>query len=276
MKKLALHWQVIIALILGILFAWMAIAIGEFEIGSSKFDLRRFTMHWIKPWGDIFIRVLKLVAVPLVLFSIIAGVASLSDIRKLGKMGFKTLATYILTTFAAVIVGLILVNLWGPGRNIDEDTRIRNRIAYEVWRDDNGIEKLDKLDFRNDPSNAAIVLEIEGATGKEESNAWVKDKIAKYEAEKKAKEKAGPLKPLVDVFPSNIIPALSKPEMLQIIFFAIFAGVALVMMKKEHSEPVLKVVNGLSEMFIQMILIVMKAMPFFVFALMAGKLVEVA
>ncbi|NNE54466.1 MAG: dicarboxylate/amino acid:cation symporter, partial [Flavobacteriales bacterium] len=110
----------------------------------------------------------------------------------------------------------------------------------------------------------------------EESNAWVKDKIAKYEAEKKAKEKAGPLKPLVDVFPSSIIPALSKPEMLQIIFFAIFAGVALVMMKKEHSEPVLKVVNGLSEMFIQMILIVMKAMPFFVFALMAGKLVEVA
>ena len=275
MKKMALHWKIIIALVVGILFAWMAIAVGEFQIGSWKYDMRTLVLHWVKPWGDIFINVLKLIAVPLVLFSIIGGVASLSDIRKLGKMGFKTLGLYIGTTFAAVGVGLVLVNIWQPGTHVDEDTRVRNRISYEIWRDDNGVEKLDNLDLSTKPEYAAIVAELLGET-EEVDNAWVADKMQKFAATQKAKEAYGPLKPLVDVVPKNIIPALGKPEMLQIIFFAIFAGVALVMIPKQHSEPVLKVVNGLSEMFIQMILIIMKAMPFFVFALMAGKLVEVA
>jgi len=212
----------------------------------------------------------------LVLFSIIGGVASLGDIKKLGKMGVKTLAIYLLTTFFAVVLGLVLVNLWGPGSNQEDATRLKNRISYELWRDDNNIARLDEFNYSQQPENAAITAEIRASNGDLALNDWVTDKLKKAENEKKKKSSEGPLKALVDVIPSNLFVALNSMAMLQIIFFSIFAGIALVMIKKEHSEPVLKVVNGANEMFIQMILIVMKGMPLFVFSLMAGQIVKVA
>ena len=109
--RLALHWQVLIGLAIGILYAWMSITFGWND----------FTIDYIKPFGDIFINVLKLIAVPLVLFSIISGVASLGDPSKLGRLGIKTVVTYLLTTMTAVIVGLVLVNLFEPGAKVSED-----------------------------------------------------------------------------------------------------------------------------------------------------------
>jgi len=267
MKKIALHWQVLIALVLGVAFAWLTI----------RFGWNKFTLYYIKPFGDIFINALKLIAVPLVLFSIITGVASLKDIRKLGSMGIKTLAAYVITTMVAVLLGLLLVNSFNPGGNQDSDVIKRNRISYELWRDANGIDRLDEgKDIAHLPENALIVAEISGEDPEAKQNDWVDDKMKKYAAEKKKKEKYGPLLPLVDVVPNNVFKALTSMSMLQIIFFAIFFGVALVMLKPEHRDPVLGVVTGLNEVFIRMILIVMKGIPFFVFALMAGKIVEVA
>ena len=267
MKKIALHWQVLIALVLGVAFAWLTI----------RFGWNKFTLYYIKPFGDIFINALKLIAVPLVLFSIITGVASLKDIRKLGSMGVKTLAAYVITTMVAVLLGLLLVNSFNPGGNQDSDVIKRNRISYELWRDANGIDRLDEgKDIAHLPENALIVAEISGEDPEAKQNDWVDDKMKKYAAEKKKKEKYGPLLPLVDVVPNNVFKALTSMSMLQIIFFAIFFGVALVMLKSEHRDPVLGVVTGLNEVFIRMILIVMKGIPFFVFALMAGKIVEVA
>ena len=275
MKKLALHWQVIIALLLGVLVAWLAIRLDAGETDPEAFSYKTLILHYIKPWGDIFIRVLKLIAVPLVLFSIITGVASLKDIKKLGSIGVKTLLTYVLTTIAAVLVGLTVVNIGTPGERVDESTRIKNRISYELWRNENDIQKLDDINLAADAQYADIVKELQSQEG-EELNEWVTDKLDKAEKEKKAKAKDGPLKPLVDVVPSNIFKALGDMSMLQIIFFAIFAGVALVMIDPKYSEPVLQVSAGLGEMLVQMILIVMKAMPFFVFCLMAGQIIKVA
>lgn len=267
MKKIALHWQVLIALVLGVAFAWLTI----------RYGWNQFTLYYIKPFGDIFINALKLIAVPLVLFSIITGVASLKDIRKLGSMGIKTLAAYVITTMVAVLLGLLLVNTFNPGGNQDSEVIKRNRISYELWRDANGIDRLDEgKDIAHLPENAQIVAEISGEDPETKQNDWVDDKMKKYAAEKKKKEKYGPLLPLVDVVPTNVFKALSSMSMLQIIFFAIFFGVALVMLKPVHRDPVLGVVSGLNEVFIRMILIVMKGIPFFVFALMAGKIVEVA
>ena len=267
MKKIALHWQVLIALILGVAFAWLTI----------RFGWNKFTLYYIKPFGDIFINALKLIAVPLVLFSIITGVASLKDIRKLGSMGIKTLAAYVITTMVAVLLGLLLVNSFNPGGNQDSDVIKRNRISYELWRDANGIDRLDEgKDIAHLPENAFIVAEISGEDPEAKQNDWVDDKMKKYADEKKKKEKYGPLLPLVDVVPNNVFKALTSMSMLQIIFFAIFFGIALVMLKPEHRDPLLKVATGLNEVFIRMILIVMKGIPFFVFALMAGKIVEVA
>ena len=100
-KGLALHWQVIIGLLLGVAYAW----------ASIKYGWNEFTLDWIQPIGTIFINILKLIAVPLVLFSIISGVSSLGDIKKLGRIGVKTLGIYLVTTMFAVVVGLALVNI---------------------------------------------------------------------------------------------------------------------------------------------------------------------
>ena len=262
MKKIALHWQVIIGMVLGAVFAWMSI----------KFGWNDFTIDYVKPFGDIFVNLLKLIAVPLVLFSIIVGVTSLGDIQKLGRMGLKTLGTYVITTAAAIVIGLVLVNLIKPGVHVDDDLRSRNRVRYEIWATDSGIERLDEIDYLNDPARQAMVAEVREEMGAEEVDANLQDKINKMNTTKKQ----GPLQPLVDVIPNNIFKALSSQQMLQIIFFAIFFGIVLVTIPSEKSDPVVKLIDGLNEIFVRMVIVVMQFMPIFVFALMAGQVVTAA
>ena len=258
--RLALHWQVLIGLAIGVLYAWLSIQFGWNE----------FTIDYIKPFGDIFINVLKLIAVPLVLFSIISGVSSLGDPAKLGRLGIKTVITYLLTTMTAVVVGLVLVNLFQPGARVSEDLLESNRIRYELWRDANGIEVLDEINLLTEPRLQSKVEEITGESV--QMNDWVMDKLTKAERTKSS----GPLQPLVDVVPTNIFRALADMSMLQIIFFAVFFGVVLVGLPKETSAPLTRAVEALNEVFVQMVWIVMKAMPLFVFALMAGQIVNAA
>ncbi|MED5336146.1 MAG: dicarboxylate/amino acid:cation symporter [Bacteroidota bacterium] len=218
----------------------------------------------------MFINVLKLIAVPLVLFSIISGVSSLGDPAKLGRLGIKTVITYLLTTMTAVVVGLLLVNLFQPGARVSEDLLESNRIRYELWRDANGIEVLDDINLLTEPRLESKVEEITGESV--QMNDWVMDKLTKAERTKSS----GPLQPLVDVVPTNIFRALADMSMLQIIFFAVFFGVVLVGLPKETSAPLTRAVEALNEVFVQMVWIVMKAMPLFVFALMAGQIVNAA
>ena len=130
MKKLALHWKIIIGLFLGIIWALL----------SSQLGWSEFTIDWIAPFGKIFINLLKLIAVPLVLVSIISGVANIGDPSSLGRMGGKTLLAYLITTLFAVSMGLLLVNVIQPGKLIDEQSRIDNRISYEIWAASEGHE----------------------------------------------------------------------------------------------------------------------------------------
>ena len=130
MKKIPLHLQVIIALILGTFYALLSVNMGWNE----------FTLDFIDPFGKIFINILKLIAVPLVLFSIISGVTALKDISKLGKIGIKTLLLYVATTFIAVTVGLLAVNALHPGDKVSNDLLKDNRISYELWAQQNGID----------------------------------------------------------------------------------------------------------------------------------------
>ena len=262
MKRIALHWQVIIGLILGGVYAWM----------SVQFGWNEFTLDYIKPFGDIFVNLLKLIAVPLVLFSIIVGVTSLGDIQKLGRMGLKTLGTYVITTATAVVIGLLLVNLIQPGSNVSEDLLTSNRIRYELWRNANDIEVLDDINFVDDPQYSEVVAQISDEMKTEVVTGKLQDKL-----EKAANTKDdGPLQPLVDVIPSNIFQALNAQSMLQIIFFAIFFGIVLVTIPSAKGDPVVKLIEGLNEVFVRMVIVVMQAMPVFVFALMAGQVVTAA
>ena len=114
MKRLALHWQILLGMILGVLFA---IVLIQFDWGKD------IIIDWVKPFGNIFINLLKLIAVPLILASLIKGVSDLKDISKLSKMGGRTIGLYILTTIFAVSIGLVVVNIIKPGSYISEETR---------------------------------------------------------------------------------------------------------------------------------------------------------
>lgn len=263
MKKLALHWKIIIGMVLGIIWALL----------SSYMGWSEFTINWIDPFGTIFINLLKLIAVPLVLFSIISGVANIGDPSSLGRMGGKTLLIYLLTTVLAVSVGLLLVNVVKPGKLIDEQSRIDNRINYEIWADSQGHEIKDGINYLKDPAFFERAQEISKLSKSELKEVAITDKV---EIVKNQKE-SSPLQPLVDIVPENFFFSLSDNGlMLQIIFFALFFGICLLFIPNEKSDPVLKLVEGVNEVFLKMVDLVMQAAPFFVFALLAGVVSKMA
>lgn len=116
-----LHWQIILGLILGLIYGVIAAAAGW----------STFVSNWIAPFGTIFINLLKLIAVPLILASLITGVASLSDLRKLSRIGGKTIGIYIGTTVVALIIGLVVVNTLQPGKTVPEEMRAQLQETYQ-------------------------------------------------------------------------------------------------------------------------------------------------
>lgn len=263
MKKLALHWQIIIGLVLGIVWAVL----------SGIFEWSEFTINWIAPFGTIFINLLKLIAVPLVLFSIINGVANIGDPSSLGRMGGKTLLAYLATTLLSVAVGLTLVNLMKPGKLIDEQSRIDNRISYELWAASQNLEIKDGVNYLKDPEFSQRAQEIYELSKADLADATVQEKM---ETANQAKE-AGPLQPLVDMVPQNIFISLGDNGlMLQVIFFALFFGISLLFIPRDKAQPVMSFVDGVMEVFLKMVDLVMRAAPFFVFALLAGVVSKMA
>ncbi len=262
-KKLALHWQIIIGLLFGVIWALL----------SSKFGWSEFTLNWIDPFGQIFIKLLKLIAVPLVLFSIIGGVTGIGDPEKLGRMGFKTLALYLSTTVIAITLGLGLVNFIQPGKLISKDSIKENRIIYELWAKSNGQQIVDDVCLSCEESNKTLVAKIAKSNGTE----VVSEEVAKKLMVASNRNEAGPLQFLVDIVPSNIFVSLNNNGlMLQVIFFALFFGISLLLIPKETSSNVINLINGFNDVFIKMVEIIMGAAPYFVFALMAGIVSKMA
>jgi len=223
MKKLALHWKILIGMLIGIIFG----LVMSFINGGSQ-----FIGDYVKPFGTIFINLLKLIAIPLILASLIKGVSDLKDISKLSLMGGRTIAIYLLTTLTAVTIGLVLVNIIQPGKSISVETR------------------------------------------KELVEAYATDTQAKQAVAAKRKEE-GPLKPLVELIPSNIFAAASSNKnMLQIIFFALFFGIGMILLPKKKSKPVKKFFDSFNDVILKMIDMIMKIAPYGVFALLAALVVE--
>jgi proton glutamate symport protein len=115
-----LHWRIIAGLILGLVYGTAGAAAG---LGS-------FTQDWIAPFGTIFLNLLKLIAVPLVLTSLVGGVASLSDLKRLSRIGGKTIAIYLCTTTVSVTLGLVIVNTLRPGHQVPPEMRDQLEASY--------------------------------------------------------------------------------------------------------------------------------------------------
>ena len=141
--KLELHWKIIIGLVLGLFYGIFAASQG----------LGNFTTAWIAPFGKIFLNLLKLIAVPLVLSSLITGVASLSDTKKLSRIGGKTITIYIATTAVAVTIGLVSVNILQPGDTVPEDMKLKLQETYEVAASG-------RLEAANDAKNRSFLQPI--------------------------------------------------------------------------------------------------------------------
>jgi len=119
MRNLALHWKILIGMALGIIFGFIAVQSG----------LTQFTKDWISPFGTIFIRLLKLIAIPLIAASLIKGITGMKDISQLSRMGLKTLGLYLVSTLVAVVIGLGIVNTIKPGVGVSEETK--NQLLAE-------------------------------------------------------------------------------------------------------------------------------------------------
>ena len=121
MKKLALHWKIIIGMVLGIIFGFI----------MNSMSGQQIVTDWVSPFGTIFINLLKLIAVPLILASLIKGISDLKDISKIKSMGLRTIAIYVGTTLVAIIIGLSIVNIIKPGTGMPAETIEKIKLKYE-------------------------------------------------------------------------------------------------------------------------------------------------
>ena len=222
MRRLALHWQILIGMGLGILWGLLASKLGWVDL----------TTDYVKPFGTIFVNLLKLIAVPLVLVSLIHGVSSLSDITQLSRIGTKAIGFYLITTVIAVSIGLIMVNSFQPGKFFSQEKREQFRQQY------------------------------------------AETTVARSESALKVKEE-GPLQFLVDIVPSNVFDSFSdNGKMLQVIFFSLLFGIALVLIPAEKAAPVKALFDGLNVVILKIVDIIMLTAPYGAFALLASIIVE--
>jgi proton glutamate symport protein len=219
-----LHWQIIIGLISGVMYGILASTTG-FE---------KLTADWVSPFGTIFIRLLKLIAVPLVLASLICGVASLSDLKRLSRIGGKTITIYIGTTIVAVTIGLVIVNILKPGHQVPPEMRDQLEATYQS--------------------------DVESRTD-----------IARQTRAQ------GPLQPLVDMVPENLFGAAAdNRNMLQVVFVALLFGIGLIQVSPDRARPVIGFFEGVNDVIIRLVDLIMLMAPIGVFALIASTITSVA
>ncbi|WP_435262696.1 dicarboxylate/amino acid:cation symporter [Tenacibaculum sp. nBUS_03] len=223
MKKLALHWQILIGMLLGILFGFLALQLGW----------NNFVSDWIKPLGTIFVKLLKLIAVPLIVASLIKGISDLKDISKFKNIGVRTILIYIGTTVAAITIGLVLVNVMQPGDGISEET----------------VDKLTNTYAKSSSITAKIT-----EAGKQKNSGplqFVVDMVPDNAIKAMGNNKA----------------------MLQVIFFTIFLGISILLIGEKKAKPLKDFFDSLNDAILKMVDLIMLISPFAVFALLANVVV---
>ncbi len=225
MKKLELHWKILIGMLLGLLFGFVMLYVNGGE---------EFVNNWINPLGTIFVKLLKLIAIPLILASLIKGISDLKDISKFANIGIRTIIIYVITTIIAISIGLILVNTFQPGDGVSEETISK---LTETYASDNTVQE-----------------KISEATRQKDS---------------------GPLQFLEDMVPENAFSALSDNKlMLQVIFFAIFLGISMLLIGEKSAKPLKDFFDSLNDVVLKMVDLIMLSAPYAVFALLSNVVVS--
>ncbi|WP_347926179.1 dicarboxylate/amino acid:cation symporter [Pontimicrobium sp. SW4] len=225
MKKLALHWQILIGMLLGLIFGFIML-----QIDGGK----AFTDDWIKPFGTIFVKLLKLIAIPLILASLIKGISDLKDISKFKSIGIRTIITYVITTVIAISIGLLIVNVLQPGNGVSEETISKLTSTYS--------------------ENSSVQEKISEASKQVESGPlqFIEDMVPD----------------------NAIKAMSENSLMLQVIFFSIFLGISMLLIGEKKAEPLKNFFDSLNDVVLKMVDLIMLTAPYAVFALLASVVVS--
>lgn len=219
---LPLYMQILIGMAAGIATGMIALQLdGAWFVGS-----------WVKPWGQVFIRLLQLIAIPLVFVSLVKGVTGLKNISTFSKIGGKTIMFYLCTTVIAVIIGISLGLLVRPGNLVNREQAATMQESYELI-------------------------------------------VSQKKEEAELTQHNGPLHFLNDIIPDNIISAAGdNSKMLQVIFFAVFFGIAMLSIPREKTKPVIDLFDNLNDIILKMVDYIIRFAPLGVAALMAGLVAD--
>ena len=222
---MALHWKIVLGLVLGLLFGF---GMTFFDFGPA------FVSDWIQPFGTIFVRLLKLIAIPLILASLVKGIADLKDISKFKNMGIRTFVTYMVTTVVAILIGLSLVNILQPGIGISDETVAKLTTTYA---NDSGVtSKIATASAQKDASPLQFIVDM------------VPDNI--------------------------FYAMSNNGLMLQVIFFSILFAISLLLIGEKAAQPIKSFFDSLNEVVLKMVDLIMLFAPYAVFALLASVVVS--
>lgn len=225
MKKIALHWQILIGMLLGLLFGYLML-----QVSGGK----EFVENWINPLGVIFINLLKLIAIPLILASLIKGISDLKDISKFRNIGLRTMVIFIMTTVIAITIGLVLVNIFKPGNGISPETIEKLTSTYSS---NTGLQaKIEEASLQKDSGPLQFLVDM------------VPDNIFTAMSNNKL--------------------------MLQVIFFTVFLGISMLMIGEEKAKPLKNLFDSLNDAVLKMVDLIMLSAPVAVFALLANVVVS--
>ena len=222
---MALHWKIVLGLLLGLLFGF---GMTFFDFGPD------FVSDWVQPFGTIFVRLLKLIAIPLILASLVKGIADLKDISKFKNMGIRTFVTYMITTVVAILIGLSLVNIIQPGIGISDETVAKLTTTYA---NDSGVtSKIATASAQKDASPLQFIVDM------------VPDNI--------------------------FYAMSNNGLMLQVIFFSILFAISLLLIGEKAAQPIKSFFDSLNEVVLKMVDLIMLFAPYAVFALLASVVVS--
>lgn len=225
MKNLALHWKILIGMILGILFGLVMTSVN----GGAK-----IVGDWINPFGTIFVKLLKLIAVPLIIASLVKGISDLKDISKFRNIGLRTILIYIGTTVIAITIGLVLVNVVQPGEGISEETITK---LTDTYASSGGVQsKIAEASKQKNSGPLQFLVDM------------VPDNALKAMSENKS--------------------------MLQVIFFTIFLGISMLLIGEKSAKPLKDFFDSLNDVVLKMVDLIMLFAPYAVFALLANVVVS--
>jgi Na+/H+-dicarboxylate symporter len=225
MKKLELHWKILIGMVLGLLFGFIML-----QIDGGK----DFSDDWIKPLGTIFVKLLKLIAIPLILASLIKGISDLKDISKFKRIGLRTIIIYVLTTVVAISIGLLLVNVLQPGDGVSQETISKLTNTYS--------------------DSSGVKAKIAEATKQVESGPlqFLEDMVPD----------------------NAFMAMSQNGLMLQVIFFSIFLGISMLLIGEKRAKPLKDMFDSLNDVVLKMVDLIMLTAPYAVFALLASVVVS--